>query len=160
MGQSDVTAVTEAVLHASRVFVAVAASSLADVSADVTLPQFRVLVVLTLQGPQNLASLAEVLDVNPSTATRLCDRLVAKKLIRRTTARTDRREVRLAPTPKGAQLVTQVTDRRRARIRRLLQRVPAERRAQLVEGLTALAAAAGDVPEQPWSAGWVRGAVS
>lgn len=160
MGQGDVTAVTEAVLLASRVFVAVAVTSLADMSADVTLPQFRVLVVLTTRGPQNLASLAEVLDVNPSTATRLCDRLVAKKLIRRTTARTDRREVRLAPTPTGAQLVRRVIDRRRARIGRLLQRVPAEQRAPLVEGLTALAAAAGEVPEQPWSTGWARGAVS
>jgi DNA-binding MarR family transcriptional regulator len=160
MAQGDVTAVTDAVLLASRVFVAVALSSLADASHDVTLAQFRVLVVLSTRGPQNLASLAEVLDVNPSTATRLCDRLVAKKLLRRTTGRVDRREVRLAATPGGAQLVRRVADRRRVRVARLLQRVPVDQRAQLVDGLNALAAAAGDVPEQPWSVGWTRGAVS
>jgi DNA-binding MarR family transcriptional regulator len=160
MGQGEVTALTEAMLLASRVFVAVAVSSLADVSDDVTLAQFRVLVILSTRGTQSLASLAEVLDVNPSTATRLCDRLVVKKLIRRTTARADRREVRLATTAAGTQLVRRVTDRRRARIGRLLQRIPEEHRAHLVDGLAALAAAAGDVPEQPWSLGWTKGAVS
>src|SRR4051794_17698243 len=71
-------AVTDAVLLASRVLVAVAARSLAEVTDDVTLPQFRALVVLASQGPQLIGSLAEQLDVNPSTASRLSERLVRK----------------------------------------------------------------------------------
>lgn len=41
----------------------------------VTLPQFRMLVVL-VAGPTNLSGLAAALDVAPSTATRMVDRLV------------------------------------------------------------------------------------
>ncbi|CAM5308255.1 hypothetical protein SBADM41S_12362 [Streptomyces badius] len=43
----DVDAVTEAVLTASRLLVAVSARSLAEVEERVTLPQFRMLVVLS-----------------------------------------------------------------------------------------------------------------
>jgi hypothetical protein len=51
--------VVDAVLSASRVLVAVAARSLSDVGEEVTLTQYRTLVVLASRGPQNLAGLAE-----------------------------------------------------------------------------------------------------
>ena len=51
-------AVVEAVLGASRVLVAVAARSLADVAEEVTVQQYRALVVLASQGPQRVLSLA------------------------------------------------------------------------------------------------------
>ena len=66
--------VTDAVLRASRALVGVAARSLAEVEDDVTLPQFRALVVLAA-GERQLGELAEALDVHPSSATRLCTRL-------------------------------------------------------------------------------------
>lgn len=152
----EVDALTEAVLLASRVFVAVAAESLAELH-DVTLPQYRVLAVLAAKGPQKLASLATALDVNPSTATRLCDRLVRKHLVRRETATSDRREVRLATTPAGETLVRTVMARRRARIADIVQRLAPDERAGLVEALQAVARAAGAVPEQSWSLGWSSG---
>ena len=62
---------------------AVAARSLAAVDDDVTLPQYRALVVLAARGPQLVGQLADTLAVHPSTATRLCDRLVVKKLVER-----------------------------------------------------------------------------
>jgi DNA-binding MarR family transcriptional regulator len=46
-------------------------------------PQYRALVVLAVRGPQRPTALAEALAVHPSTITRLCDRLVAKRLVRR-----------------------------------------------------------------------------
>jgi len=52
-----------AVLSASRVLVAVAARSLGDVAEEVTLTQYRTLVVLASRGPQSLAALAEAIDV-------------------------------------------------------------------------------------------------
>src|SRR3954463_2477740 len=70
--------ITDAVVAASRVLVAVAARSLSAVNTDVTLPQYRTLVVLASRGPQPLGYLAEQLDVSPSTATRMCDRLLRK----------------------------------------------------------------------------------
>ena len=75
---------TEAVLTASRALVAVAARSLATAAAtEVTLPQYRALVVLAAQGPLRVGDLAEALGIHPSTTTRLCDRLVERKLVRR-----------------------------------------------------------------------------
>lgn len=141
-------------LHASRALVAVAARSLASVADEVTLPQYRALVILAGQGPQSLAELATSLGVNPSTATRMSDRLVAKGLVRRRTASRDRRQVRLALTAAGKAVVAEVTELRRREIARIVEAVPASRRRQLVESLTAFGDAAGEAADRDWSAGW------
>jgi DNA-binding MarR family transcriptional regulator len=146
--------VIDSVLSASRVLVAVAARSLSDIAEEVTLTQYRTLVVLASRGPQNVAGLAEAVGVTPATATRMCDRLVRKKLIVRRTERGDRRHVRLALTKTGLVLVTEVTDRRRREIERIISAVPPEERDVLVHALRRFAAAAGEVPEQDWSTGW------
>src|SRR6201990_86419 len=73
-------ALVDAVLGASRALVAVAARSLATVAEDVTLAQYRVLIELASRGPLRLADLAEALAVDRSTATRMCDRLLRKRL--------------------------------------------------------------------------------
>ena len=144
----------DAVLSASRVLVAVAARSLADVAEEVTLTQYRTLIVLASRGPQNLAGLAEAVGVTPATATRMCDRLVRKDLIRRRTERDDRRQLRVALTIKGRSLVDAVTVRRRQEIGRIMSEIPAEQQAVLVQALGRLASAAGEVPEQDWTTGW------
>jgi DNA-binding MarR family transcriptional regulator len=144
----------DAVLTASRVLVAIAARSLADLDEEVTLTQFRSLVVLSSRGPQGMAGLAEALGVTPPTASRLCDRLVRKGLVRRRTDRNDRRQVRVAITEAGRRLVDVVTDRRRDEIEGLLQTIPGDARRSVVAGLQLLAEAAGEVPEQHWSTGW------
>ena len=144
----------DAVLSASRVLVAVAARSLADVAEEVTLTQYRTLIVLASRGPQNLAGLAEAVGVTPATATRMCDRLVRKDLIRRRTERDDRRQLRVALTIKGRSLVDAVTVRRRQEIGRIMSEIPVEQQAVLVQALGRLASAAGEVPEQDWTTGW------
>ena len=50
----------------------------ADIAEEVTLTQYRTLVVLASRGPQGLAGLADAVGVTPATATRMCDRLVKK----------------------------------------------------------------------------------
>src|ERR1700691_2441211 len=70
----------DAVLGSSRALVAVAARSLANLAEDVTLPQYRFLIELASRGPQRLADLATAVGVDRSTATRMCDRLVRKRL--------------------------------------------------------------------------------
>ena len=144
----------DAVLSASRVLVAIAARSLADAGEDVTLTQYRSLVVLASRGPQTVADLAELLAVTPPTASRLCDRLVKKGLIRRRSARHDRRQVRIALTAAGRELIDAVTLRRRREIAALLEPIPVETQRDVVVALAALARAAGEAPEQDWSAGW------
>jgi DNA-binding MarR family transcriptional regulator len=146
--------VVDAVLTASRVLVAIAARSLADVGDEVTLTQYRSLVVLASRGPQSVAALADELSVTPSTVSRLCDRLVRKRLVRRREDRRDRRAVRLALTPAGRALVDAVTDRRRAEIAGLLDGIPDQAQRSMVQALRALANAAGEVPEQDWTTGW------
>lgn len=141
-------------LSASRVLVAVAARSLADLDEEVTLSQYRVLVVLASRGPQGVAAIADSLGVTPPTASRLCERLVRKGLVRRRTDRNDRRQVRVALTESGRNLVDVVTERRRQEIAGLLRSVPEEARRSMVAGLQLLAEAAGEVPEQDWSRGW------
>ncbi len=95
----------DALLSASRAMVAISARSLADLDAEVTLPQFRAPVVLASRGPQRIVDIASALGVNPSTGTRMCDRLVAKKLVRRYRSSADRRKVRLTLTEAGRALV-------------------------------------------------------
>jgi DNA-binding MarR family transcriptional regulator len=144
----------EAVLTASRVLVAVAARSLAEVAEEVTLPQYRALVVLASRGPQGLTALAEALSVNPSTATRMCDRLIRKRLVTRRVDSSDRRLVRLALSAAGRRLVAQVTERRRAEIAAILEALTPDEQRSVTSSLSRLAAAAGELPERDWTAGW------
>jgi DNA-binding MarR family transcriptional regulator len=146
--------VVDAVLSASRVLVAVAARSLSDTAEEVTLTQYRTLVVLASRGSQNLAGLAEAVGVTPATATRMCDRLVRKDLVRRRVERGDRRQLRVALTAKGRSLVDAVTDRRRREIELIMKDIPTEEQAVLVQALSRFTAAAGEVAEQDWTMGW------
>jgi DNA-binding MarR family transcriptional regulator len=110
--------------------------------------------VLASRGPQSVAALAEAVAVTPPTASRLCDRLVRKGLIRRREDARDRRAVRLALSKAGRELVDAVTARRRAEIARLLDAVPLDAQRSIVTSLGQLAEAAGEVPEQDWTTGW------
>ncbi len=154
-GERD--ALVDAVLGASRALVGVAARSLATVAEDVTLAQYRALIELASRGPQRLANLAKALDVEPSTATRMCDRLVRKGLVARRRASEDRRAVRVSLTAGGAALVAEVSRRRRAEITEIMDRLPRTQRASVLGALRAFADAAGEVPEQDWSLGWDLG---
>lgn len=144
--------VTDAVLMASRVLVAVASRSIAAVDDTVTLPQFRALVVLD-HADRTVGELAHELRVQPSTATRLCDRLVAKRLVTRATDPDNRREVTITLSPAGRRLVHGATARRRAEIAGIMERVPNRQRSAIVRALHAFRAAAGEEPAAspvPW----------
>ena len=144
----------DTVLAASRALVAVAARSLAAAGDEVTLPQYRALVVLAARGPQGTAELAAELAVNPSTATRMCDRLVRKGLIRRHRQAGDRRSVRITLTAAGRDLVAEVTRRRRAELTRLLAALPAGQHEPVIAAFRAFAAAAGELPQPGAALGW------
>jgi DNA-binding MarR family transcriptional regulator len=150
----DTDSVVDAVVSASRALVGMAARSLADAGEEVTLTQYRTLVVLASRGPQSVGALAEAVAVTAPTASRMVDRLVRKRLVRRRIDANDRRQMRLALTDSGRHLVNMVTERRRAEIAEQLISIPEEVQRAMVEGLVQLAAAAGEVPEQDWSAGW------
>jgi DNA-binding MarR family transcriptional regulator len=146
----------DAFIAASRALVAVAARSLADLDDDVTLAQYRALVVLETRGPQRAADLAGALDVTPGTASRMIERLVRKGLVRRTRSRDDRRTVRVQLTEVGHGVVERVTEHRRRDIVRILEQMPTRGRKALTATLRSFAEAAGEVPEQDWALGWGR----
>ncbi|HVV14590.1 MarR family transcriptional regulator [Amycolatopsis sp.] len=141
---SDVDAVTDAVLTASRLLVAVSAKSIAAVDESITIPQFRLLVVLSSRGPVKLTAVADALAVNPSTATRMVDRLVAAGLVSREANPASRRELVVSLTGSGAAVVREVTQRRRREITRIVSRMPEGTRTGLVRALTAFSEAGGE----------------
>jgi DNA-binding MarR family transcriptional regulator len=152
--QSAEEQLAEAIILAGRAMAGVAARTVAEATDDLTLPQHRTLVVLAEQGPRHLADLAQALGVSPSTATRMCDRLVRKRLITRTRDEVDRREVDLALTNAGRILVDEVAHRRKSELRKLVADVPKEERDRIVNALRSVAEAAGEVPDADWTLGW------
>jgi DNA-binding MarR family transcriptional regulator len=145
-------AAVDAVLTASRTMVAVATRSLGAAAEETTIAQYRALVVLASRGPRRMVDLAEALDVAPSTAGRMCDRLVRKGLVRRHRARGDRRAVLVSVTPAGRRVVDEATSRRRALIAEILERLPVAAQQAVAQALRAFAGAAGEVPDSEWPA--------
>ncbi len=150
----DDNEVIEAIIHASRAMVGIAIRSLSESCESMTLPQYRTLVVLSDGGPRRLADLADALGVSPSTATRMCDRLVRKGLITRARDELDRREVNLKVTVVGRTAVMDVISRRRSEVCALLTSIPLGTRRDLVDSLRLLSAATADTPELHWMPGW------
>ncbi|GFG76122.1 MarR family transcriptional regulator [Mycobacterium botniense] len=144
----SVDAITDALLTASRLLVAISARSIALVDETITIPQFRTLVILSNRGPVNLATLAGLLDVQPSATGRMVDRLVSAGLIDRRPHPRSRRELLAALTPRGREVVRQVTAHRRAEIARIVQKMPPAERHGLVRALMAFTAAGGEPAAQ------------
>jgi DNA-binding MarR family transcriptional regulator len=147
----------EAVMEGCRAFVAIAALSLAESEVTITLPQWRVLVIVSRYGPQNPGAIAQWMGVHPSTATRACDALVRDDLLHREEDPADRRRLLLTLSVEGARLVESVLGRRREAIAGVLSGMPAERRGQLADAMREFADAVGDAPEREAAAAdWVH----
>lgn len=139
--------VVDAVLAGSRALVAVSARSIAG-AKGVTLPQYRMLVVLS-ERTSTLTELAGQLDVAPSTAMRMVDRLEVAGLVSRTVRPENRRETLLDLTAAGRRTVRTVTARRRRDLRAVIELVPERDRPAVARAMTTFAAAA----ERAWPAG-------
>lgn len=142
----SVDAITDALVTASRLLVAISARSIAELGESITVPQFRALVILSSRGPSNLATLAGLLDVQPSTVGRMVERLVTAGLIDRRPNPSSRRELVAELSRRGREVVDTVTARRRAEIARVVETMPARERRGLVTALTAFTAAGGEPP--------------
>lgn len=134
----------DAVLRASRALVGMAAASIAEVDVSVTMPQLRVLVMVDTKGPLNLAAVAAGLGVNPSNASRICDRLIRAGLLDRQESPEDRRNITLSLTDAGRRLVNKVIRRRRRAIVRVLRDMESDDRELLATALDRFATAAGE----------------
>lgn len=129
-------------LDASRVFSAAIALSLEGAEGRVTLPQLRALVLLSRRGALNVTGLAEGLGVDRSNASRVCDQLENRGLVRRQTADDDRRNVVLEVTPEGIQVVGELLRRRQTVLEQVVASMHPDERAQLITALAAFVQAA------------------
>lgn len=154
---SDAEAMVGALLTASRLLVAVSARSLAAVEEALTLPQFRMLVVLETRGALSLTRLAAELGVQPSTAMRMLDRLESADMVTRGASSTDRRMSVISLTAPGRRTVREATERRRTEIAGIVAAMPPGQRRHLVQALQAFTEAGGEpavAKETPLHVGW------
>lgn len=148
MSERTTSAVTndqvESVMSAARALVGITAASILTVDDVVTVPQLRVMMMIATRGAMNLAAVADALQVNPSNASRLVDRLLKVGLVDRREAATDRRNIALTLTADGQALIDGVIRHRRNAIRRALRQMAPERRDLLATVLEDFASAAGE----------------
>jgi DNA-binding MarR family transcriptional regulator len=147
----SVQPVVDGLMAVSRMLVGHAARSLAQLDANVTLPQFRTLVVLAT-GPRRTIDLAAELRVQPSAATRMCDRLVRKDLVARYERPDDRRASWVMLTDGGKELVAEVMRRRREDLTAVVKGMEIRDPATFGAMLQAVVAAAGEMSEEEWQA--------
>jgi DNA-binding MarR family transcriptional regulator len=113
----------DATLLVSRALLGVVARSVASALEVVTLPQFRVLVILSGAGPMRMGALAERFHANQSTFSRSMDKIVTGGWAQRSTSPDSRREVLISLTETGRALVDEVTERRHREISSILERL-------------------------------------
>ncbi|MBW4043321.1 MAG: MarR family transcriptional regulator, partial [Acidobacteria bacterium] len=110
----------------------------------VSLPHFRVLVLLETGGPARVGRLAEQLGVVFSTFSRSLDRLEAGGWVERAHGIADRREITVSISARGRRLVRMVTSQRSTELEVVLARVPDADRAVLERAFSAFADIAGE----------------
>ncbi len=126
----------------SRLMTAVVARTLMDLNDAVSVPQLRVLVMLSYRAPLNLTAIAQGLGVNASNASRTCEKLVVSGLVAREEDPADRRQVALALTASGRRLVGSLMESRRVILDEIVGQLSQVEQRRLVSGLTAFMVAA------------------
>jgi DNA-binding MarR family transcriptional regulator len=121
---------------ATRDLVGVALRSVDDLK--VSLPQFRLLLVLQQRGRSTSTECAQTLGVVASSVTRLADRLHASGHLARSADPSNRSVVALDLTEDGRKLVREVTIRRRRELSRVLDHIDPAERATCAAALRAL----------------------
>ncbi|WP_431924113.1 MarR family winged helix-turn-helix transcriptional regulator [Micromonospora wenchangensis] len=97
--------------------------------------QLRAVMVVERHDGINLRRLANLLNMLLSSASRLCDRLVAAGMLEREPGRSDRREIALHLTPEATRLLAALRRDRRQRLAAVLAGMSGEDRGALLRGL-------------------------
>lgn len=154
MQDADLEQLVEEVLFVSRALFGVTIRSITSVSGEITLLQYRTLVVLASRGPQRMAELREELGTQAPAVTRLCNRLAERGLVERQPIG-GTRELEVCITAKGAQLIEDVFTERRRELVRIVDSIAPERRDEVKEALQLLGKATGEPRDLPWSAAFL-----
>jgi DNA-binding MarR family transcriptional regulator len=89
-------------------------------SMDITLPQFKIMLLLFFHGSLRMSDIAAQLDVTLPTATSLVDRLVERDYVLRESQLNDRRVVLCHLSEKGRKSINRIWETASARSRELL----------------------------------------
>ncbi|HEX2793494.1 MAG TPA: MarR family transcriptional regulator [Croceicoccus sp.] len=103
--------------------------------SGITTAQLRVLLILRREPGANQAALAGFLEVEPITAGRMIDRMVAANMVERRTDPDDRRAWRLYPTALGQTLIEVLDEQLGALIEIALEGLDREERASVTSAL-------------------------
>jgi DNA-binding MarR family transcriptional regulator len=129
---------------ATRVLAGVALRSLDVLDGAVTLPQFRILAVLSELGRARPAQIARALGIEASTAARFADRMVAAGYASREDEPDRHGPAILELSEPGEALVGRVTAWRERELARIAGRLPAAERTILTHALSQLVEVAGE----------------
>jgi len=128
----------EVLQEATRLLAGVALRSVEVLGGAVTLPQYRVLAVLSDLGDVRSARVSDALGLEASTVTRLVDRLAAAGHVTRDADPTNRSAVTLRLTASGRHLVAQVVNWRHAELAGILDALTPDERGALTRSLERL----------------------
>jgi DNA-binding MarR family transcriptional regulator len=94
---------------------------------QITFSQFKLLRLVALQGPHMLGDVAAFLGISPAAASKAVDKLVRRKLLRRTEAHPDRRAIELSLTEASRRLLAGYETARSKKLGKIFSQVsPAE----------------------------------
>ena len=142
----------DAFVTASRALVGLAVHSINSAPVELTVAQHRLLVLLAAHGAQTVGEIAEELGINPSNASRHCDRLQRQGLVDRRRSTNDGRSVEVTLTSAGRDVVDAVTAQRRGEVLRVLARMPQTDAELLVQALQGFTDAADELTDSQWAA--------
>lgn len=134
----------EAIAASSRALIGLAARSIAETGVDLTLPQYRALVVLATRGPQRMSTLASQVGLAPSSTTRLVERLERKGYAERRPSLESRREIAVLATAEGQRQIDEVMEHRRRAITAALASIDRPTREAMLDAFVTFADAIGE----------------
>jgi DNA-binding MarR family transcriptional regulator len=140
---TDVAAQAAALDSAAEALLSVWDAAREGAADRVSGSQLRAMLVVEEFDGINLRGLAGSLGMILSSASRLCDRLVAAGMLERFPGRTDRREISLHLTKTGHRLLDELRSERRRRLGDALARMTPAARQALLRGLSEFGAALG-----------------
>ena len=114
---ADIDGAALALLEISRVLMGITLRAVASSPVPLTVPQHRLLVVISVRGPQRIGALAADLGVNQSNASRLVDRLVDQGLLARASDPEDGRASLVSLTDAGTAALDAVNELRLDQLR-------------------------------------------
>ncbi|HTU74058.1 MAG TPA: MarR family transcriptional regulator [Trebonia sp.] len=144
MNDSEHSGDVEALELMSRAMVGLTMRSVEVLGGEVSLPQFRLLLVLSGLGRVASSRLAAEMGLGASSVTRLADKLEVAGLLTRGTDPRSRSVVTLEVTPAAERLVARVVARRQELLAEVLGRLTSRERAEVSRVARRFADLAGD----------------